>query len=803
MGLLDGKVVLVTGAGNGIGRCHALALAAEGAKVVVNDLGGTLHGEGSDDAAAAKVAAEIHAAGGEAIANFDSVTDAAGTERMVAAALQQWGRLDAVVNNAGILRDITFKKMDDAQWNAVLDVHLNGTKNVCKAALPALTAAAAEHGHASIVNTTSMSGMIGNFGQSNYGAAKAGIYGFTRVLSMELRKAGVGSNCIAPVAKTRMTDAIDMVDEAWTAAQISPIVVYLCSDLSKGVTGKTFGVQGQRLHLYEVHTNDGVEKEGDDLWTPQEIADQLPAISAFEESAPAAGGGDEVTAAFAHIGSGFKTGAVPGWTANIQWAVKGGADQTVIVDGDTCTVSAGLTGTPTCTVKIPADILLALLRGEMDAQKVFMTGKATADNMGDLMKMAMAFDFQAVAAALGDDADLVSSIFAHFPAGFNADAAPSWSGVMHWVVKGGTDQTLTVNNGECTTAVGLEGTPTSTIKIPEDVLIAMFKGELDPQKAFMTGKATADDFGDLMKMGIAFDFDAIGQAAGLTSDEPAADASSDDAPTSWPIGKRYDGGHFLVSPEHIAAYAKATNDDNPAYQGEGGIAPHMLHTRMFKECMFQIAADPELDLDMLRLVHGEHDATFHRSVKPWDLMQVRGDLVGVEEKSSGLLVTSKIYGFVDGEVAVEAKTAYFIRAKKKAAPDGAKKAAPKPPAPEPPPPDYEVQFRVDDDQSYRYAKASLDDNPIHVDPDTAKAAGLPNVILHGLCTMAMSGKSVVDTLADGDPRRLKRLGVRFASPVFNSSQLTTQGWQTESGSNFVVRDERGKVVIANGVVELG
>ena len=152
---------------------------------------------------------------------------------------------------------------------------------------------------------------------------------------------------------------------------------------------------------------------------------------------------------------------------------------------------------------------------------------------------------------------------------------------------------------------------------------------------------------------------------------------------------------------------------------------------------------------------------------------------------------------------MEAKTAYFIRAKKKAAPDGAKKAAPKPPAPEPPPPDYEVQFRVDDDQSYRYAKASLDDNPIHVDPDTAKAAGLPNVILHGLCTMAMSGKSVVDTLADGDPRRLKRLGVRFASPVFNSSQLTTQGWQTESGSNFVVRDERGKVVIANGVVELG
>jgi len=803
MGLLDGKVVLVTGAGNGIGRCHALALAAEGAKVVVNDLGGTLHGEGSDDAAAAKVAKEITDAGGEAIANFDSVTDGAGTDRMVASAIDAWGRLDAVVNNAGILRDITFKKMDDSQWNAVLDVHLNGTKNVCKAALPALTEAASKHGHAAIVNTTSMSGMIGNFGQSNYGAAKAGIYGFTRVLSMELRKAGVGSNCIAPVAKTRMTDAIDMVDDAWTAAQISPIVVYLCSDLSKGVTGKTFGVQGQRLHLYEVHTNDGVEKEGNELWTPQEIAEQLPAISAFEEAAPSGASGDEVTAAFAHIGAGFKAGAVPGWSANIQWAVKGGADQTVVVDGDTCTVSTGLTGTATCTVKIPADILLALLRGEMDAQKVFMTGKATADNMGDLMKMAMAFDFQAVADALGNDVDLVTSIFEHFPAGFDPAAAPSWSGVMHWVVKGGTDQTLKIEDGVCTTAVGLEGTPTSTIKIPEDVLIAMFKGELDPQKAFMTGKASADDFGDLMKMGTAFNFDAVGEAAGLKSEAKATETTKDAGPKAWPVGKRYDGGHFLVKPEHITSYAAATNDANPAYEGEGGIAPHMLHTRMFKECMFQIAADPELDLDMLRLVHGEHDATFHRPLKAWDLMQVRGELISVDEKSSGLLVTSKIYGFVDGEAAVEAKTSYFIRAKKKPSDGKAKEAAQKPAAPEPPAPDYEVQFRIDDDQSYRYAKASLDDNPIHVDPDTAKAAGLPDVILHGLCTMAMSGKSVVDTLADGDPRRLKRLGVRFASPVFNSAELTTQGWQTETGSNFIVRDERGKVVIANGIVELG
>ena len=144
-------------------------------------------------------------------------------------------------------------------------------------------------------------------------------------------------------------------------------------------------------------------------------------------------------------------------------------------------------------------------------------------------------------------------------------------------------------------------------------------------------------------------------------------------------------------------------------------------------------------------------------------MQVRGELISVDEKSSGLFVTSKIYGFVDGQMAVEATTAYFIRGKKKKD-AGDKKAAPKAPPPAPPAPDYEVQFKVDDDQSYRYAKASLDDNPIHVDPETAKAAGLPSVILHGLCTMAMSGKSVVDTLGRWRPQTPQTTWRRFCEP---------------------------------------
>src|SRR5687767_7690837 len=162
MGLLDGKVVLITGAGGGIGRAHALACAREGARIVVNDLGGARDGSGSDDSAAARACQEISALGGEAIPSFDSVTDYAACERMVQSALDKWGRLDVVVNNAGILRDKTFGKLSMEEWDVVVDVHLTGTRNVCRAAFDALKAKGG-----AIVNTTSYSGLIGNFGQSN------------------------------------------------------------------------------------------------------------------------------------------------------------------------------------------------------------------------------------------------------------------------------------------------------------------------------------------------------------------------------------------------------------------------------------------------------------------------------------------------------------------------------------------------------------------------------------------------------------------------------------------------------------
>jgi acyl dehydratase len=265
----------------------------------------------------------------------------------------------------------------------------------------------------------------------------------------------------------------------------------------------------------------------------------------------------------------------------------------------------------------------------------------------------------------------------------------------------------------------------------------------------------------------------------------------------WPIGKIYDGGFAFAEPGLALAYAAATSDTSPAYQGSEAICPPMFHVRLFQELLFRIATDPELELDMLRLVHGQHEATFHQPIRPWDLVALRARLESVEEKSSGLLVTSKLFGFVDGVLAVEATTAYFIRGKKKGEGGNTRTEA------APPAPSFTTTIQIAPDQSLRYADASLDRNPIHTDPATAAAAGLPGVILQGLCTMAMTGAAIVREAANNDARRLKKLGVRFAKPVLNDSQLTVVAWKQGDGKYAVeTRDSSGSAVISNAVVEL-
>ncbi|MCU1732492.1 MULTISPECIES: SDR family oxidoreductase [unclassified Pseudomonas] len=222
---LEDKVVIVTGAGGGLGRAHALLFARHGAKVVVNDLGGSTHGEGANASAADRVVAQIREAGGTAVANHDSVTDG---QRIVEQALDSFGRIDVVVNNAGILRDKTFHKMDDADWDLVYKVHVEGAYKVTRAAWPHLR----EQNWGRVIFTSSTSGIYGNFGQANYGMAKLGLYGLTRTLALEGRKNGVLVNAIAPTGGTRMTEGLipPQVFEQLKPELISPLVVYLGSE---------------------------------------------------------------------------------------------------------------------------------------------------------------------------------------------------------------------------------------------------------------------------------------------------------------------------------------------------------------------------------------------------------------------------------------------------------------------------------------------------------------------------------------------------------------------------------------------
>ncbi len=282
MALLSGKVALVTGAGGGLGRCHALALAKEGAKLVINDLGGARDGSGKGaQSMADAVVEEIQKAGGEAVANYDTVASVAGGERMVKTAIDTFGQLDICVNNAGILRDKTLAKLSEDLWDPVVDVHLKGTYCVTRPAYLHMR----ERGQGGvIINTSSTSGLNGNFGQTNYGAAKAGIWGFSRCLALEGQKAGIRVYILAPVALTRLTEDLagmgtEEMKEKLDPALVSPLVVYLASELAKDQTGTTYYVGGGRIAEMKMVTAPGVTKTDEGgLWSPEEIAARMHEI---------------------------------------------------------------------------------------------------------------------------------------------------------------------------------------------------------------------------------------------------------------------------------------------------------------------------------------------------------------------------------------------------------------------------------------------------------------------------------------------------------------------------------------------
>jgi NAD(P)-dependent dehydrogenase (short-subunit alcohol dehydrogenase family) len=291
MGALDGRVAIITGAGRGLGREHALLFAAEGAKVVVNDLGGEADGSGGDATPAQQVVAEIRAAGGEAVANGDDVADWAGAQRLVQTAVDTFGDVHVLINNAGILRDRVVVNMTEPEWDAVIQVHLKG--HFCPTRFAASywreQSKAGKEVRASIVHTSSTSGLLANSGQANYGAAKSGIATLSQICAKELGRYGVRSNAIAPAARTRLTEATpglgDVVKapedvaqfDRWDPANVSPFVAYLATE-DCPFTGETFLVQGGVVQRFEPWSLSEKIDKGD-RWTVSELVAEAPTLS--------------------------------------------------------------------------------------------------------------------------------------------------------------------------------------------------------------------------------------------------------------------------------------------------------------------------------------------------------------------------------------------------------------------------------------------------------------------------------------------------------------------------------------------
>ena len=273
--MLDGKVALVTGAGGGLGRAHAMLLAKEGACVVVNDLGGARDGTGSSNTMAQTVVEEIKAEGGQAIANYGSVTNREDAQAMVDETIEAFGKIDILIANAGILRDKSFKNMEDDMWDVVLDVHLRGTYLSTKAAYDRMI----EQGQGGrIIMTSSTSGLLGNFGQTNYGAAKAGIAGFMRCLWLEGIKYGITVNVLAPTATSRLTTDIlpEAVQENFPPEAVSPAVVWLCTDEAKDVSGRQWLVAGNNVSLLSWQLTPIATRElSEGFWNVDEIGEKI------------------------------------------------------------------------------------------------------------------------------------------------------------------------------------------------------------------------------------------------------------------------------------------------------------------------------------------------------------------------------------------------------------------------------------------------------------------------------------------------------------------------------------------------
>ncbi|PKN69242.1 MAG: hypothetical protein CVU54_10880 [Deltaproteobacteria bacterium HGW-Deltaproteobacteria-12] len=404
----DGRVAIVTGAGGGLGRVYALELGKRGAKIVVNDFGGSRDGIGKGAAGPAdKVVDEIKALGGKAVANYDNVATAEGGANIVKTAVDAFGKLDILINNAGILRDKGLLKMEPENWQAVLDVHLNGAFNVTRPAFGAMR----DNGFGRIIMTTSAAGLYGNFGQSNYSAAKLGLVGFMNSLKLEGVKYNIKVNTVAPIAASRLTEDIlppDMLGKL-KPEFVAPIVLYLCSD-ECGDTGRIYNCGAGFFNRVAMMTSPGMVVGGGkkipsledvsanwakiiDLKGAKEygqlndlvLQDLLSALEGKKETAQG-GGFTAVKDVFERMPGAFQAGGAGGAAVVFQYCISGdgGGDWSADIKGGACTVASGIHGSPTCTLKINAGDFLDLMNGKVNAMKAYTSGKLKIE--GDIMK---------------------------------------------------------------------------------------------------------------------------------------------------------------------------------------------------------------------------------------------------------------------------------------------------------------------------------------------------------------------------------------------------------------------------------
>ena len=435
---------------------------------------------------------------------------------------------------------------------------------------------------------------------------------------------------------------------------------------------------------------EGVTKSGTDLWTVAEIGRELERIGADKsteapEAVEAAPTQSRLEQILMLLPRAFDAGKAGNWNANIHFSTSDQGTFSLLVAEGKCRVEKGASGKPSSTVRTDSETLLGMFDGSVDPQRAFMAGKLKIDKLGDMMKFQKAFDRSKVAAAAEQletspssvavsnaaretSKDPIERAFSLLPKAFRKEKASNWEANIHFRIEGAADYSVRVTGGECAAQEGLLGKPTSTVKTNAETLGGIFAGTTDPQKAFMARKFVVDNIGDMMKFARAFDFSAL-DAPAPAKEQPAATVAS---PTPKPvvvgankemIGTFYAGDVILADSSEMVAYAAAVGESNPAYLDdsiEGGIVSHPLFAvRYFHQLLMPAATDPALNLDLLRLVHGEQEMILHDAIRPKDVLYPTARLVSIEDKSSGQLVRLSQRLMREGRPVVEAVSGLF------------------------------------------------------------------------------------------------------------------------------------------------